>query len=229
MIQLDQVQKSYLKDGQRTPVLEVGHFAVQAGERVALVGRSGSGKTTLLNLLSGLIRADFGTVRVDGRELSQMSEAQCDRFRAEAVGYMFQSFHLLDGFTALENVELGASFARRKANRQEARDLLEALELGHRMQHLPSELSIGQQARVALARALVGSPDLVLADEPTGALDEATAQTILDLLLSKAKERGVTLVVATHDTKVAAAFDRIVQVEELCCASNSDPAKGASL
>ncbi len=215
MIHLEKVHKSYRKDGQVTPVLSVTDLRISAGERVALVGKSGSGKTTLLNLLSGLVRADSGLIQIDGERLSSMSEAACDRFRARAVGYMFQSFHLLEGFSALENVELGASFASRKADRKEARHLLEALELGDRIRHLPRELSIGQQARVALARALVGGPKLVLADEPTGALDAETASTILELLLSKAKEQGVTLVVATHDMEVAAAFDRTLRVEDL--------------
>jgi putative ABC transport system ATP-binding protein len=215
MIHLQNVHKSYRKDGAVVPVLSVAEMSIEAGERVALVGKSGSGKTTLLNLLSGLVRADSGKVEIEGQDLSAMSEAACDRFRAQSVGYMFQSFHLLDGFTALENVELGASFAGRKGPMKGASHLLEALELGDRMGHNPNELSIGQQARVALARAMYGSPKLVLADEPTGALDGETASTILDLLLSRAKDQGVTLVVATHDPDVAAAFDRTIRVEDL--------------
>ncbi len=215
MIHLQNVQKSYRKDGAVVPVLSVSEMRIEEGERVALVGKSGSGKTTLLNLLSGLVRADSGLVDVEGQDLSAMSEAACDRFRAQSVGYMFQSFHLLDGFTALENVELGASFASRKGPMKGASHLLQALELGDRMGHNPSELSIGQQARVALARAMYGSPKLVLADEPTGALDGETATTILNLLLSRAKDQGVTLVVATHDPNVAAAFDRVIRVGDL--------------
>ncbi len=215
MIRLQNVHKSYRKNGLVTPVLDVPELEIPVAQRVALVGRSGSGKTTLLNLLSGLVKADSGLVQVDGEDLTTMSEAACDRFRARSVGYMFQSFHLLDGFTAVENVELGASFAGRSGPRKEAEQLLVALELGERLDHFPGELSIGQQARVALARALIGSPKLVLADEPTGALDGETAKTILDLLLKKSLEQGVTLVVATHDLEVAAAFDRIVRVEDL--------------
>ena len=215
MIRLQNVEKSYRSDAGVTPVLRVPSFEVAAGERVALVGASGSGKTTLLNLLSGLVRADAGTVEVAGQDLAQLGESARDRFRARSVGYMFQSFHLLDGFTALENVELGESFAGRKVDRAEARTLLEGLELGHRLDYKPSQLSIGQQARVALARALAGSPQLILADEPTGALDGGTAETILDLLLERGQALGATLVVATHDPKIAAHFDRTVAVEEL--------------
>ncbi len=215
MIHLQNVHKSYRKDGVAVPVLELSELRIEAGERVALVGRSGSGKTTLLNLLSGLVRADSGQVKIDGNDLTSMTEAACDRFRAQAVGYMFQSFHLLDGFSALENVELGASFAGRKSPMKGASHLLQALELGDRLDHQPSELSIGQQARVALARAMYGNPKLVLADEPTGALDGETASTILDLLLTQAKEQGVTLVVATHAPEVADAFDRVIRVEDL--------------
>lgn len=215
MIRLQNVEKSYRSDAGVTPVLRVPSFEVAPGERVALVGASGSGKTTLLNLLSGLVRADSGVVEVGGQDLTQLGESARDRFRAASVGYMFQSFHLLDGFTALENVELGESFAGRKVDRAQAQRLLEGLELGHRLDYNPSQLSIGQQARVALARALAGAPQLILADEPTGALDGGTADTILDLLLERGRALGATLVVATHDHAVAAHFDRTVAVEEL--------------
>lgn len=215
MIRLQDVEKSYRSDAGVTPVLRVPSFEVAAGERVALVGASGSGKTTLLNLLSGLVRADAGIVEVAGLDLTQLGESARDRFRARSVGYMFQSFHLLDGFTALENVELGESFAGRKVDRVEAQTLLEGLELGHRLDYKPSQLSIGQQARVALARALAGSPQLILADEPTGALDGRTAERILELLLERGQALGATLVVATHDPEIAARFDRTVAVEEL--------------
>ena len=180
-----------------------------------LTGFLGSGKTTLLNLLSSLVRADVGAVEVAGQDLTQLGESARDRFRARSVGYMFQSFHLLDGFTALENVELGESFAGRKVDRVEAQTLLEGLELGHRLDYSPSQLSIGQQARVALARALAGSPQLILADEPTGALDGRTAERILELLLERGQALGATLVVATHDPEIAARFDRTVAVEEV--------------
>ncbi len=215
MIHLQSVEKGYILDGQPHTVLRVAELRIAAGGKVALVGASGSGKTTLLNLFSGLVRTDSGQVQVAGHDLHQMSEAACDRLRAEQIGYMFQSFHLLDGFSALENVELGASFAGRAADRGEARTLLEGLELGHRLGHLPSELSVGQQARVALARALVGKPKLILADEPTGALDDSTAGTILDLILERVTQEQATLVVATHDRSLAARFDRVIEVGEL--------------
>ena len=215
MIRLQDVEKSYRSDASVTPVLRVPAFDIAAGERVALVGASGSGKTTLLNLLSGLVCADTGLVEVAGQDLTQLSEPARDRFRARSVGYMFQSFHLLDGFSALENVELGESFAGRKVDRAEAQTLLEGLGLGRRIHYMPSQLSVGQQARVALARALAGSPQLILADEPTGALDGAAAENILKLLLERGKAAGATMLVATHDPGVAAQFDRTVAVEDL--------------
>lgn len=197
------------------PILRVPELRIAAGEQVALVGASGSGKTTLLNLLSGLVRADRGRVEVAGQDLTTLSEARCDRFRAEHVGYMFQSFHLLDGFTAVENVALGESFAGRASNLEQARQLLSSLGLGHRVDYQPSQLSVGQQARVAIARALAGQPKLLLADEPTGALDEPTAESILKLMLERAKEVGATLVIATHSSTVAAAFERVIRVEDI--------------
>ena len=193
----------------RLPRLEVA-----PGERVALMGASGSGKTTLLNLVGGLLTPDAGRVVVAGVEVSALGEAARDRFRAEHVGYLFQTFHLLDGYTALENVELGAAFTRRlrRGARERAEALLRRLGLGERLHHPPSRLSIGQQARASATRALVDHPAVLLADEPTGALDEASAAVVLDLVLDSAAEVGATVLCATHDPEVAAAFDRIVHL-----------------
>lgn len=201
-------------------VLDFASWQVAEGEQVALMGGSGSGKTTLLNLVAGLLLPDAGRVKVAGIELTGLGEARRDRFRAEHVGYVFQSFHLLDGFTARENVELGSVFARGaeahgRAGRERATALLEAVGLGARMDHLPRQLSVGQQARVSLARALMNRPQVILADEPTGSLDAATAEQVLALLQDTAREEGITLVCATHDAAVAAAFPRTDRVEEL--------------
>ncbi|KAA3611961.1 MAG: ABC transporter ATP-binding protein [Planctomycetota bacterium] len=195
--------------------LSVSDFEIQAGERVALVGASGSGKTTLLNLMSGLILPDQGSVEVDGVDITQLKESARDRFRARTIGYLFQTSHLLPGFSALENVELGASFAGRAVDRDRAKSLLDAVGLGHRHHHQPQQLSVGQQSRVALARALVNRPKVVLADEPTGALDPESGKAALKLLLDTAGEENITVICATHDAGVASVLDRTVRVEEL--------------
>lgn len=215
MIRLRGVRKSYGGDAAARPVLEIADWRVAAGERVALVGASGSGKTTLLNLLSGLILPDHGEVVIDGADITRLPEPARDRFRAAKCGYMFQSFHLLDGFSALENVELGASFAGHRVERGRAAALLAAVGLGERLHHRPDQLSSGQQARCALARALMNRPRVLLADEPTGSLDPAAARGVLELLIRTAEAEGTTLVCATHDLEVAAAMGRIVRVEEL--------------
>lgn len=213
MIRLAGVEKRYATGA--APTLSVRALAVARGERVALMGASGSGKTTLLNLVGGLLAADAGQIEVAGAELRALSEAARDRFRARHVGYLFQTFHLLDGWTARENVELGAAFAGRPAEAGRAEALLAAVGLADRAGHWPSQLSVGQQARVALARALMNKPDVLLADEPTGALDASTARTVLRLILDTARAEGSTVLCATHDPEVAAAFDRIVRVEDL--------------
>ncbi len=214
-IRLADVEKRFGGGEDAAPVLAVRALEVARGERVALMGASGSGKTTLLNLVSGLLAADAGRIEVVGSDISAWGEAARDRFRARHVGYLFQTFHLLDGWSALENVELGAAFAGRKPAPGRAAELLRAVGLADRAGHWPSQLSVGQQARVALARALINKPEVLLADEPTGALDAATGATVLRLILDTAQAEGTTVLCATHDPAVAAAFDRTVRVEEL--------------
>lgn len=215
LIRLEGVEKRFDASAGAAPVLAVRALAIGRGERVALMGASGSGKTTLLNLIGGLLAADAGRVEVAGTELSALGEAGRDRFRARHVGYLFQTFHLLDGWTALENVELGAAFARHRPAPGRARELLAAVGLSERLHHWPSQLSVGQQSRVALARALINKPEVLLADEPTGALDADAGQAALRLILDTARAEGTTVVCATHDPAVAGAFERIIRVEEL--------------
>lgn len=221
MIRLRKVRKTFPSQQEeegapRTkPVLAVAELDFDTGGRVALMGASGSGKTTLLNLVSGLILPDVGCVEIDGTDIAKLSESKRDRFRARNIGYVFQTFHLLDGYTAMENVELGASFVGKRSEPARADRLLDAVGLGHRLRHMPSQLSVGQQSRVALARALINTPKVLLADEPTGALDAETGTAVLDLLLGTAQEQKITLVCATHDPSVAERFDRTIRVEEL--------------
>ena len=215
MIRLQDLRMSYGRAASAPPVLALDDWSVAEGERVALVGRSGSGKTTLLNLVAGLLLPDRGTVSVAGHDVAALGEAARDRFRADHVGYVFQTFHLLDGFSAEENVELGAVFTRRRLPAGRAREVLAEVGLADHADKPPSKLSVGQQARVALARALVNRPQVLLADEPTGSLDEETGRSVLELLLGTAREHGITVLCATHDMEVAAAFDRTERVEDL--------------
>ena len=215
MIKLNNVRKDYRSGNNTTTIVDVDELNISAGEKIAIVGASGSGKTTLLNLLSGLVMADQGQIVIDGQDITTLSESRRDRFRANNIGYLFQNFHLLDGYSALENVELGMLFASGAVKSQRAAEQLTKLGLGQRLHHQPSELSIGQQARVALARATVNNPKIILADEPTGALDSESAREALDLLFEQSASHNSTLICVTHDKSVAANFDRILDMGQL--------------
>lgn len=206
---LKNVRKSYvLPDGTRLPILGIRSFEIRAGEQVALIGSSGGGKTTLLNAIAGITTIDEGEILVDGIAISRLPEPSRDRFRANRIGIVFQTFHLLPAFTALENVLLGMSFSG-KANRKRAQELLDRVGLAQRMDHRPSMLSVGEQQRVAVARALANSPKLMLADEPTASVDTANQSRILDLIRTACRENGVSLLLVTHAPEVAAAFERV--------------------
>ena len=188
-------------------IVRVPAFALAAGEQLALRGESGSGKTTFLNLIAGILAADGGQVTIDGTNMTAQGEAQRDRLRAEKLGYIFQTFNLLQGFTVLENVVLGMSFGPRGADRAQARAMLERVGLGHRLNHFPRQLSTGQQQRVAVARALANRPRLVLADEPTGNLDRKHAGEALALIREVCREQGATLLLVSHDEEVLRQFE----------------------
>jgi ABC-type lipoprotein export system ATPase subunit len=190
---------------------------VARGERVALLGKSGSGKSTLLNLLGGLDRATSGRLRVGGYDLDRLSPRELSRFRSATVGMIFQSFNLILSRTALENAELPMIFAgrARRERRALAREALESVGLGHRLYHRPTEMSGGENQRTAVARALVNRPEIVLADEPTGNLDSATAQDVMGLILAHVQRYGATLVVVTHDEELAATCtDRVIRLKD---------------
>ena len=216
MLHLTDVKKAFSQpDGTRLPILDMGEFHVAADEQMVLVGRSGSGKTTLLHVIAGISRPDSGRVRVDDWEITLFSEAECDRFRAERIGYVFQTFNLLPGFSALENVLLAMRFARGRPDKARARQLLERVGLGHRMTHRPAMLSVGEQQRVAVARALANRPKLVLADEPTANVDSGSQQQVLDLIRETSAEESVALVLVTHSPEVARQFKRIDHLEQI--------------
>jgi putative ABC transport system ATP-binding protein len=189
-------------------------LALAEGEAVGLVGPSGSGKTSLLMLLAGLERATSGRLVVAGRELGAMDEDGLARFRRDTLGIVFQAFHLVPTMTALENVAIPLEFAGRADAFGRAREALASVGLGHRLAHYPGQLSGGEQQRVALARAFVAGPRLILADEPTGNLDRATGERVMDLLFGLRERHGTTLLLVTHDPALAARCDRVVRMDD---------------
>ena len=215
MLNLKGVKKSFVQpDGTKLRILNIAEFHVAPAEQVVLAGRSGCGKTTLLHVISGISRPDRGKVKVDGWDITILTEAECDRFRAERIGYVFQTFNLLPGFSALENVLLAMRFAGGRPDKARARQLLERVGLGHRLTHRPTMLSVGEQQRVAVARALANRPKLLLADEPTANVDSGHQQQVVDLLRETCREEEVALLLVTHSPEVAGQFDRVDQLEK---------------
>ncbi len=209
------LNKFYVLGQKRIHVLRDLDLAVERGEMLAIVGASGVGKSTLLHVLGGLDRGDSGTIEVAERQVTSMSDAALVDFRNRNVGFVFQFHHLLPEFTALENVEMPMRIARLPLDdaRQRATDLLSRVGLADRLTHRPTLMSGGEQQRVAVARALVMKPALLLADEPTGDLDEATAESLHALLREMHAEHGLTSVIATHNPRLAAACDRVLRLE----------------
>jgi putative ABC transport system ATP-binding protein len=194
-----------------TPVLSIDRLEIPKGAQWIITGSSGSGKTTFLNLVSGILAPDAGTVTVAGTEITRLPEAARDRFRAEKIGVVFQTFNLLQGFSALENVLLGMLFAGRvDASRAEA--LLDRVGLKEKRHQTPDALSVGQQQRVALARALANRPEILLADEPTGNLDPKTGESIIALLKEMCAENGTTLLCVTHQPQVMQSFKDVTDL-----------------
>ncbi len=208
------VVKSYPVGGRLLIVLRDLDLQVDAGEMLAIVGASGVGKSTLLHLLGGLDRVDSGTIAIDGTELTSLPDAQVVAFRNRRVGFVFQFHHLLPEFSALENAEMPMRIARMRMAeaRPRAEDILRRVGLADRLAHRPGMLSGGEQQRVAVARALMMRPSILLADEPTGDLDEATADSMHLLLREMHQAYGLTSVIATHNPRLAAACDRIVRL-----------------
>ncbi len=216
LLELSNVRKTFFEpNGHLLPILDIPKFSVQRGEQMVLVGRSGCGKTTLLHVIAGIRRADEGTIRLDGIEVSKLSEAGRDRVRAAKIGYVFQTFNLLTGFSALENVLLGMTFARGRKDNHRARQLLDRVGLAPRASHRPAALSVGEQQRVAVARALANRPALILADEPTANVDPANQDQIIQLIRETCREEEIGLVMVTHSTEVASQFDRVDRLAEI--------------
>ena len=216
MLKLTDVRKSYSEpDGSKLPILDIPSYELAKGEQAVLVGQSGGGKTTLLHVISGISRADQGKIEIAGLDIVKLPEAGCDRFRAEKIGYVFQTFNLMPGFTALENVMLGMTFSRGRKSSKWAKELLARVGLEHRMTHQPHQLSVGEQQRVAVARSLANHPALLLADEPTANVDPANQQSIVDLIRETCREEQVSLLMVTHAMEVSSQFDRVDQLSEI--------------
>ena len=216
MLKLEHIEKAYTQpDGSRVPILDIEEFNIDAGEQVVLIGPSGCGKTTMLHTIAGITKPDSGKVFIDGIELTKFSEPARDRIRANKLGYVFQTFNLLPGFSAYENVLLGMSFAKGKASSARAKGLLEKIGLGHRLNNKPHQLSVGEQQRVAIDRALANRPALLLADEPTANVDPGNQKQIIALIIDSCREENVALLMVTHSMEVAGRFDRVVKLEEL--------------
>lgn len=224
MLSVADLTKSFASpEGGRAEIVRVGRFELAAGEQRALRGESGSGKTTFLNLIAGILAADGGRVELDGIDLAALPEAKRDRLRADKIGYIFQTFNLLQGYTVLENVLLGMSFGPRGVDRAHAVELLRRVGLEHRLGHFPRQLSTGQQQRVAVARALANRPKLVLADEPTGNLDRTSAREALALIREVCRENGAALLLVSHDDGVLAQFEGLQDFAVINAAARRGP------
>ena len=216
LLELDRATKSYPgRDGGPLEILHPTSLAIEHGERIAIVGPSGSGKSTLLSLLGTLDMPTTGILRYDGEDVAAMGERRRSALRATRIGFVFQQFHLIPTVSAIENVTTGLQYTPlpRRDRRARAVDALQRVGLGERLRHRPPQLSGGEQQRVAIARALAKNPDVIFADEPTGALDTATGHAIIDLLLGAADD-GASLVVVTHDPSIAARFPRRLHIQD---------------
>lgn len=209
------LKKSYVApDGTRLPVIDIPLLELKEGEQLALQGSSGGGKTTLLHLIAGILKPDSGSIAIHGTDIGALGEADRDRVRAENIGYVFQTFNLLQGYSALENVLLGMLFGP-GADEARAKKLIERVGLIGRAGYRPRQLSVGQQQRVAVARALANNPRLVLADEPTGNLDAKNAREALTLIRDVCRENNAALLLVSHDQEVLKQFDNVKDLKEL--------------
>lgn len=215
MLQTDSLIKQYKQSDSVITAVNRASIKIPKGEFAAIIGTSGSGKSTFLHLCAGLDKPDAGSVTINGTEITKLSHDKLGRFRGENMGFVFQRHNLIPQFTALENILIPTMMCNKPdmSYQENLRHLVETLDLGDRLSHLPSELSGGQQRRVAIARALINNPDIIMADEPTGALDRKNADEVLNLLFKTREEFGLTLVMVTHDLAIADRADRIFRMD----------------
>jgi putative ABC transport system ATP-binding protein len=213
-IQFDNVSLSYGTKSDAVEVLKSISFSIDSKEVVSIVGPSGSGKTSIIMLASGLETASSGSVKVNGQEIVGLKENQLSEVRRKNIGIVFQSFYLIPNLTAVENVLLSLEANQQFDLEQDAKNLLDEFGLSHRLHHLPSELSGGEQQRVAIARALINKPKIILADEPTGNLDSANSESMIDLLFDYTKKSQTSLVMVTHDITIANRCDRTIEIRD---------------
>ena len=215
LLRVNRLKKSFTTDhGEKCDIIDIESFILEEAEICGLSGESGSGKTTFLHLLAGILTPDSGSIEFMGVDTGLLSSSERDNLRADKIGYIFQSFNLLQGFTALENLEIAMSFSS-SSEREYALELLDKVGLSNRLEYYPHQLSIGQQQRVALARALVNKPKIVLADEPTGNLDSLNAAKVFELLCNLCTDYKSALLMVTHDQVVLESFEKKVDLSNL--------------
>ncbi|MFL2927167.1 MAG: ABC transporter ATP-binding protein [Opitutales bacterium] len=213
IISLNKISKTYFQGSQRIEVLSQLSLQVESNKSVAILGQSGSGKSTLLTLLAGLDHPDFGEVSIDGQNLAQLSQDELSRFRSKTMGIVFQQYHLMNNLTALENVGIPLELQKVSHYETAAREALKMVGLSHRLAHFPSQLSGGECQRVAIARAIVSEPKIILADEPSGNLDDKTGEEVMSLLFRLCQDRGQTLILVTHNHELAKSCDRTLMLK----------------
>lgn len=212
MLKLQSLRKSYEQGSQKVEIFENLNFHVKKGERVAIMGKSGSGKSTLLSLISGIIKPDSGDIILNSISYKDLKESQLNDFRATNIGFVFQNFHLVSYLNALENVMLPAKVCGISNPKEKAIELLKSVGLSHRLDHLPAQLSGGEKQRVAIARALIHNPKIILADEPSGNLDEETGIAVMDKLFELIEQNNTTLILVTHSKDVANRCEKIFEL-----------------
>ncbi|MCY7363578.1 MAG: ABC transporter ATP-binding protein, partial [Ignavibacteria bacterium] len=206
MLTIHNLKKSFINSAnEKSDVINIREFHLKEAEQLAVTGESGAGKSTFLNLISGIVSADSGEIIFDGTDITKLSESKRDLFRAKNIGYIFQSFNLLQGFSSLENLMLGMMFAG-KTDKKKCEDALSKVGLSDKLKSKPAELSVGEQQRVAVARAIVNSPKLILADEPTANLDKKNSDSVIGLIKNLCTENKIALIIVSHDKDVIANF-----------------------
>lgn len=213
MLQIKSLQKSYPQGDDKVEIYKDLNFSLNKGEKVAIMGKSGSGKSTFLSLVSGIIKADSGDIFLNNTSYKTLSEAELNDFRASNIGFIFQNFHLVSYLNALENVMLPAKVCGIVKAKEKAIEFLKSVGLSHRLNHLPSQLSGGEKQRVAIARSLIHNPKIILADEPSGNLDEETGIEVMDKLFELISKNGTTLILVTHSKDVALRCEKIYKLE----------------